>query len=282
MRIAHILMVHKNPRQVLRLVERLNHPFFDIYIHVDNKVDILEYEFLLKIPRVKFIKSRITCNWGGWSFTNAIIQSLKEVVDYNQNYDFVNLISGQDYPIHSSEYIYEYFSKRLGKNFLHIEEKDSVWFSEALDRYEKFHFTDAKFKGKYFLQNILNLVSKKRKFPDGMEFHGGSKSSWWTISYDCAVYLTSKLHNNKELKKFFKYSWGSDEFVIASIIMNSEHGKNTTNDNLRYIEWPEDSAHPRILSIGDLNAITNSEMIFARKFDIAVDAEILDKLDKMP
>lgn len=280
MRIAHILMVHKNPKQVLRLVERLKHPAFDIYIHVDKKVDISEYQFLEKIPRVKFIKLRITCNWGGWSFTQAILQSLKEVVSYNQNYDFVNLLSGQDYPVYSSSVIYEYFLPRIGTNFLHLEEKDSIWFAEALSRFEKFHLTDAKFKGKYFIQKIINQFTKRRKFPNDMQFYGGSKSSWWTISYECAIYLLNQLDNNEKLKKFFKYSWGTDEFVIASIIMNSEYSSNTRNDNLRYIEWPEGSAHPKYLGINDLGAIINSKMIFARKFDITLDSVILDELDK--
>ena len=280
MRVAHIIMVHKNPTQLLRLVNRLKHPGFDIYIHLDKKVDASEFGFLENLPQIYFIKKRINCNWAGWSFTRAIVQSLKEVLTTQQQYDFINLISGQDYPIYSANETYNYFIDKIGQNFIHVEKKESVWYKEALNRFEKFHFTDFGLKGRYFLQNVVNLLARKRKLPDDMEFYGGSKSSWWTITHDSAAYLVSKLYMNSKLHNFFKYTWGSDEFVIATVIMNSEHSKCTNQDNLRYIDWSEGNANPKCLGLADLSKIVNSNMIFARKFDNDFDSAVLDELDK--
>ncbi|KQS32315.1 hypothetical protein ASG14_17400 [Pedobacter sp. Leaf194] len=273
-------MVHKNPTQLLRLVNRLKHTGFDIYIHLDKKVDASEFRFLQGLPQIYFIKQRISCTWAGWSFTRAIVQSLKEVIATKNQYDFVNLLSGQDYPIYSANETYKFFADKVGQNFMHIEKKESVWYKEALSRFEKFHFTDSGFKGKYLLQTVINSIVRKRQLPDGMHFYGGSKSSWWTITYDAAAYVVNKLDMNSKLHNFFKYTWGSDEFVIATIIMNSDHSKHTNSDNLRYIDWSEGNANPKFLSIKDLSEILNSNMIFARKFDVDSDSAVLDELDK--
>ncbi|RNL52576.1 beta-1,6-N-acetylglucosaminyltransferase [Pedobacter jejuensis] len=280
MRVAHIIMVHKNPTQLLRLVNRLKHPGFDIYIHLDEKVDAVEFKLLEHLPQTYFIKKRVNCNWAGWSFTRAIVQSLKEVIATKQHYDFINLISGQDYPIHSADETYNFFIDKIGQNFMHIEKKESVWYQEGRDRFEKFHFTDSGLKGKYLLQNVVNSIAQKRKLPDDMEFYGGSNSSWWTITHDSAAYVVSKLYRNSKFHDFFKYTWGSDEFVIATVIMNSEHSKHTNHDNLRYIDWSEGKPNPKYLGIADLSKIVDSKMIFARKFDIDLDSAILDELDK--
>jgi len=280
MRIAHIIMAHHYPEQLLRLIQRLGHPQSDFYVHLDKKTPIDEFEFIKEKAEVTFIKNRVKCNWGGNSFLKAIITSLNEVISLNKEYDFINLISAQDYPIASTAYIYDYLKDNLGKNYISFElSKESDWWQKAALRYEKYHFTDFNFKSKYFFEKLINQILPKRKFPGSLELYGSSKSSWWTISGECSKYVAQKLTNDKKLWNFLKYSWGSDEFVITSIIMNSDFKNKVVNDNLRYIDWSEGKARPKILGIADFDKIKNSGMIFARKFDSGVDHQVLEKID---
>lgn len=281
MRIAHIIMAHKNPDQLIKLIRRLHHSQFDFYVHIDNKVDIDDFNQVLNIDRVYFIKNRVKCNWGGNSLFQGIISSLKEVLSLNLAYDFVNLLSAQDYPLRSADAIYEYFNSKIGMNFISYEEsKDSEWWRGAILRYEKYHFTDFNFRWKYFAQKVVNRISPTRKFPMPVELYGGNKSTWWTISSACATYVIEELNSNLKLNSFLKYSWGTDEFVITTLIMNSSFKENTVNNNLRYIDWTEGNAHPKLLGSDDFELIKSSNMIFARKFDTDVDTEILSKIDQ--
>jgi hypothetical protein len=280
MRIAHIIMTHKNPNQLTRLIKRLHHPQFDFYIHVDNKIPIDDFKSVLDIEQVSFIKNRITCNWGGNSFLQAIVGSVKEVLSLNKEYDFINLLSAQDYPLTSAENIYQYFTDKIGMNFISYEDShDSVWLEQAIFRYEKYHFTDFSFKWKYLAQKVLNQITPSRKFPLPMKLYGGSKSSWWTISKESAIYLTEILTDNLKLNRFLKYSWGTDEFVLTTLLMNSPFKDRTVNNNLRYIDWSEGNAHPKLLLAEDFESIKSSNMIFARKFDQEIDPLVLDKID---
>lgn len=118
-----------------------------------------------------------------------------------------------------------------------------------------------------------------RKFPANLHLHGGNKSAWWTISGECANYMVREILENRRLLKFIKYCWGTDEFAIATLIMNSEFRKRTINNNYRYIDWSEGNSHPKSLTRADVPELAKSDMLFARKFDSEIDSEVLDWID---
>ncbi|MGY0037939.1 beta-1,6-N-acetylglucosaminyltransferase [Pedobacter sp. NJ-S-72] len=88
MRIAHIIIAHKNPAQLERLIRVMRHPDFDFYIYVDKKIDITAFEYLEQFGQVYFIINRIVCNWGGFSIVEATIKSIDHVQQTGISYDF--------------------------------------------------------------------------------------------------------------------------------------------------------------------------------------------------
>jgi hypothetical protein len=280
MRIAYLIIGHKNALQLSRLVDRLRHPNVDVYLHIDKKVDIGVFRNLENSQNVFFIKNRVNVNWGGNSTLTAIIKSMHEVFESGESYDFINLLSAQDYPLKTSNEIFEFFMANRGQNFISFEESsESKWWKQAAARYERYHLTDWSIPGKYLLQNLVNSLAPKRKFPADMKLYGSAKSTWWSISGDCARYVVKEAVGNKKLSSFLKYCWGTDEFVIATLIMNSTFKAQVVNNNLRYIDWSEGNANPKILTEKDSSNLQRSDMLFARKFDIDIDSEILDEID---
>jgi len=280
MRIAHILIAHKNPSQLERLIKKMQYPEFDFYIHIDKKVDIQNFLYLKDIARVFFIEKRIKCSWGGYSTLQAMLTSLEEVLDTNIQYGFYNLLSAQDYPIKANDIIHDFLQKNADKSFIYYElENESNWWGSAVQRFQKYHLTDFNFTGKFVVEKIINKLLPRRSFPLPLKLYGGSKASWWTINKENAIYLISFLRKERELGNFLKFCWGTDEFVIPTILMNSNLKDKIVNNNLRYIDFPEGSANPKILLSDDINELLRSDMLFARKFDIELDSEILDKID---
>lgn len=280
MKIAHLIMVHKNPSQVKRLIDTLAHEDFDFYIHLDKKADMDEYAHLAAIPRVKFIEKRHWVRWASYRFTEAILQGVREILATDEQYDFINLLSGQDYPIKPVESIYNFFARHIGCSFLSFEREGSSWWSHAITRVEQYHTTYFNFKGQYKLQAIANNVLPKRKFPLPYTLYGGPYGSWWTMSNDCANYLIEFIDKNSKLRRFTQFTWGSDEFLISTILMNSPYKDRIVNDNYRYIDWSQGGANPKSLTVADANKLAHSHKLFARKFDINQDAEILDLIDQ--
>lgn len=280
MKVAHLIMAHKEPLQLERLLNKLAFPKFDLYIHLDKKVDIQPFYYLKNLFNVFFIENRISCNWGGFSFVRAITESAREILSKEMNYEFINLLSAQDYPIKSNDYIYNFLNVNRGKNFISYEEIGrSQWWEHAITRYEHYHFTDIKVIGKYRFQGIINRFLPKRVFPLPLKMYGSPNASWWMLTPDSLKYIINVIDQNKKLVSFMKLTWGADEFLFPTLIMNSEMRSVTINDNYRYIQWSSGRANPDVLSIKELNTVVNSLCLFARKFDHAVDTDILDAID---
>jgi len=142
------------------------------------------------------------------------------------------------------------------------------------------------FKEKKAIQEATEIIfsriyTKKKKFIEGYEPFGGW--AWWTLTYDCSKYMLETFRKNPQLKKFFKFSWTPDEMIYQTIIINSPFRETVVNNDLREIVFPgegENGSHPIIYKANDFEFIKNSTKLFARKFDITVDKEIIDQIDK--
>jgi hypothetical protein len=279
MKMAHLIMAFKDPIQIERLVKRLSHEGFDFYIHVDQKIDIQPFLYLGDMARVNFCDRRFLIRWGAYSFNNAIIESCKDILLLDSSYDFINVMSGQEYPIKPAQYIYNFFNSHIGYSFLSYEEFGTEWWNIHKERVEKYSMNDFAFKGRYLVQSFLNFILPKRKFPFKYKLYGGNCCTWWTLSRESIEYVINFWNKNSSLRFFAKFTHVGDEFIIATIIMNSSFKDKVVNNNFRYIDWTEGGPHPKILTAADFNSLMKSNKFFARKFDVRQDTSILDKLD---
>lgn len=72
-----------------------------------------------------------------------------------------------------------------------------------------------------------------------------------------------------------------DEIFFQTIVLNSPLAHTVVNDDLRYLEWrdPALAGGPAVLGEHDFRKIMSSSKLFARKFDMTQDAEILELID---
>lgn len=281
MRIAHLILAHKNPPQLERLIRTLHHEDADVYIHLDGKVDDRTFVYLARQERVYLIKNRVRVFWGGYSIVKAIVNSMEEILQTGAPYDFINLMSAQDYPIKSADYIHTYLSERKNVCFISYSQPDeAIWWEKAVFRIRSYHFTDYRFRGSYRAESAVSRLLPKRQFPLPMPLYGSNHATWWTLTSDCARYVVKFIRTNKKLTRFARFTWGADEFLIPTIVMSSPFKDQVVNDNLRYIDWSEGGDSPKNLRMTDFDALLQSEKLIARKVDTAIDAELLDRLDK--
>lgn len=280
MRIACIIMAHKDPHQIERLIKKYHNFPFDFYIHLDKKISQKSFLFLASNPQVHFIKQRVWVRWASYSFLKAIIRSFKEVLNSGTYYDFISVMSGQDYPIKPVTMYFNLLEKNMGKNFISYEE-ESEWWSHAITRINKYHFTNFGFRGRYRIQFFLNALLPNRKFPLPYKLYGGPRAMCMTLSTQCITYLVNFIESDKKLRRFIRFTWGPDEFVLPTLIMNSVYKNSVINNNFYYIDWSRGGSNPKTLITEDYENLISSEKMMARKFDIHQDAVILDMLDKI-
>ncbi|CAN5266835.1 beta-1,6-N-acetylglucosaminyltransferase [soil metagenome] len=297
LKIVYIVLAHKDPDHFNRLIRKIYSNFSSFYIHIDKKADPNPFkEAILDLSsnKIRFIK-QFDATWGEIGIIKAEILALQEIIKSGDDFDFVILISGQDYPIKSNEFIYNFFLNNKGRNFLEIlpmpfqDRADS-----GMHRLERYYF---KFLGRKYIyppfkmprslkQKILNFLFgvyfSKRKLPKNLQAYGGEH--WWCFSKEAVFYIMKYLKEHPEYLEFHRYSLCADEMFFHTIIGNASEKEikdNIVNDDLRYIDWSEGKDSPKILELSDLDLIRKSSKLFARKFDSNVDSEVLNEIDKI-
>jgi hypothetical protein len=275
MRIAHLILTHKNPAQLERLLKALDHPSFDFYIHIDKKADAQPFAYLYNEKNIFPVLKRTKIYWAAYGTIQATINGFEEILP--KGYDYINVISGQDFPIKSADYIYNYIKERKGREFITCESIEAGW-SEAAPRVNKYHLINWRIPGKHRLEKLVNLVLPKRKFPMDHKIVG--RANWFTLTPEAINYSLDFIKRHPELVRYYKYCWGADEFIFSTILYNS-HFKDRIEDNFVYVDWSgPKTGHPRILTATDFDKLKALPKLFARKFDMEKDATIFSLLEE--
>jgi Core-2/I-Branching enzyme len=278
MRIANIIVAHKNPNQLLRLINQYPASHFHNYVHVDAKLNIADYAAIANHPNVTMLP-RISVVWAGFTFVKVVIDALKQVTNGKDQYQYFSVMSGMDFPVRPANEFVAFLEDAYTqgpKEFFEICDL-SEW--PAKHRYERYHLSDWTMKGRYFTERIINWFVPKRKFWGGrMEPYG--YSAWFTASDKFISYALKFFEENPGYLSFLKTTWNPDEFTFCTLIMNSPFRDKLGPGNLRLIDWSEGKAHPKLFKTGDLVQLLNSGKFIARKFDEGVDREIINQLEE--
>jgi hypothetical protein len=279
MRIAHLIITHKSPAQLERLLNALSHPQFECFIQLDKKANLEDFLYLKQNHKVSFVDQRVDVRWGTYSLIQAQLNGIRAVVETNR-FDYINVISGQDFPLQSPEAIYQFFCRNQGKEFIACTQykAEDEWWNEAIPRVWHYNFHNWRIPGKYRLQSLANAVLPKRKYPIANHTIVG-RSQWLSITTECARYMLQFLDSHPEVVRYFKYVWGADEFIFSTVVYNSPF-QSSIEDNLVYTDWSEKKASPKLFTIKDIDTLKHTDKLFARKFDMEVDSRVLDALEQ--
>lgn len=271
---ALLIINHVSPRQTQRLIDRLNNGYFHFYIQFNNKTEAKAYERLKDIRNVFFINKMVQVRPGGYSALKSIMAGLAQITKSEMKYNSISLINGCDYPTKRADEICDFLNINKGKQLIAYDE---AWSASIPQKINKYYLADYRFKGKRLAEQLFNKVYGKPEHPKMLKLVG--KSAFWTITSNCATYVLAYIER-LELDSFLKYTLGSDRFAFQSVIMNSPYREEVINNNYRYTDELEDGAAIKTLTVKDFNKIIFSDSIFAGKFDMDVDTEILDMIDR--
>lgn len=268
-----------------------------IYLHIDKQVELEPFQRALTNISIKtavhWVK-RVKTVWAEFSLVQATLNGLNEILQDHSERGYIILLSGQDYPIKPVSFIREFFEMNDGKNFIQCYEMPAYWEKErGLVRVEKKYFTfrgqrrtfppdspPKSVQGRIFLELQRMYFWRKVSLPRGLKLHRGTQ--WWCLTREAARYMVEYIRQNPGIRQYFQYAWAPDEIIFQTILGSAENRKKTiVHDNdLRYVEWDRPTPpYPAILKTSDLPALETSDKLFARKFDIDVDSEILDLID---
>jgi hypothetical protein len=308
MYLHYILLVHKNPNQLKRLVDRLDNAKVKFYIHIDANTDINPYKSkFLDYSNIHFITTRYPGIWGDIGIVKATLEGLR-IIAKTQEKGYTILLSGQDYPLKSFNSIQEFFHKE-NSCFIDVSKVSEIgWKLKGKDRLEFYkinlserrgHFVllpsifDKCFYQKktlYIIKGIIKAgkwrevihIFKKRKPHNHIIPYGGSQ--WWAAPNFVIEKMITFIDDNPSFVKFHTYSLLPDEMFFQSILMKIKENNQdiVIKSPVTYIDWKRKNVPlPVTFTSKDFDELTTvaQTKLFARKFDIDVDDKILELLD---
>ncbi len=291
-----IIIAHKNPTQVLRLINNLRGNNNKFYLHVDKSVKIEEFKTIIFGDDIFYIKKRYQCIWAHYNFVLATIAALKFVFDNSKSGKII-LLSGQCYPLKTQKIIENTLCRNDGLSYMNIGVPEWKDFKRRITEY-RIDFSNKRFdyiqlktfnlhSTKLFLKgkiNIFQLFRLMRRRRIDMDFRGGS--AWWILDYQAAIRIQEYYLNNRfKLNSFFRHSHCPDEFFFQTIVYKIWGDGYTEffKESLTFVDWSKKGVDlPVLFKEADIQQLINlpEKFLFARKFDIDIDSKVLDMIDE--
>ncbi len=285
MKIAYILLVHKNPEQVNMFLRQLiSDEEADVYMHIDkNSIEEMSGR-LIKDPRIFMTSENVSVSWGDISIVDATIILLREVIKSGKKYDYVCLRSGQDMMIRSG--YSKYLEQNMGKNFFEIYyeiNKQGAFFRMKLPKparqlHDNMHparILRALLTKLYKLG--INLFPVNENFDSQIKIFKGSE--WFAITSALAEHMVEYCDANRWYYDAFKDLYVVDNIFFITIAKNSPFSETIVNETHTYEYWGDtyqSRHHPVVFTYENVGEIEKSGRFFARKFDISVDREAIE------
>ena len=307
----YIILAHKNPRQIKRLICNLEGPGTYFYIHVDACKSIAPFKKEIRgLERINFIEDskRKRIIWGDIGMVHATLGAMQQILK-DKRKGYCVLLSGQDYPLQNSKAIHSFFEKNENMHFLSLFKiPHPNWEEGGLQRLKKYkinkssqrkHFLmlpsiyDSQFYSSESLGKLNFLrksgklrdslqIFKKRTFPRYLEPYGGGQ--WWAFPMKTVKKILKFNEAHPDYLKYHKYTLIPDEIFFHSILMHLEDEKiPNIAKSLTYVNWERSSGPlPVTFKSGDIEELKKASIdhLFARKFDIEKNEKILNEIDK--
>lgn len=292
---AYLIIAHNKIEQLAFLLELLDNPRNDIFIHIDKKSDMgssENLEFLKNSTQYSnvYFTPRINVYWGHYSQIESEVL-LFEYASKIDEYYYYHLISGVDLPLRSQSLIHKFFDENPNKIFISKQFSETN-FSELAYSVEKYNFFIKYFKhkNKYIRRlgklghklalNIQNILKIDRLHNKREEMGFSIYSNWKSVPHDVVL----KVVDNKPfIKKHFKYTFCCDE-VYFQMVLRKENLEHLIYDNtpfkdiptqfqgnLRYVNWWDGYPYEWTDSEKDINQLEYGIKLghfFSRKFDL--------------
>lgn len=292
MKHAYCIVAFNNWPLLEKLITLLDDARNDIYIHIDKNVKLVNLEHFKTFAKSSdvFFLERLDGSWGTPGLLDIQLEFYKTATK-KCPYQYYHLLSGVCLPLKTQNEIHAFFDQNQGKEFVHFVSRPPVE-EYIYKRYSLYHFFLRYVRGnKIFQKALLGVIGEKisvaiqqllridRQFDIKDILSYGS--NWSSVTHDLALYTVAHI---EEAKKRTRYTFAPDECVLQTLVYQSKYKdklycmdyNDDYTSNQRYIDWKR--GNPYVWTIKDYDELMNSGYLFARKFDLSVDREIIERI----
>ena len=304
---VYCILSHGKSDQTLRLIRtiRASSPESAILLHHDAKSPP-PAESLLEQSGARLVTPRVAATWGDFS----LVEAMRSCIHYalaHIDFDWFVMLSGQDYPLRPIAQSEDDLRQCQYDAFVRAS---PVTAGPYAFRYYMSYWKLPRFRYMHrvphpltrILEASRDFVNRKCKWVRiqpgqngapprvgigifGHPFSAGfvcyKGSQWMTLSRQAVDYICRFEVDQPNVMEHYRRTLIPDESYFQTILCNAGELR-ICDDHRRLILWDDVKlAHPITLSMKHFHTLVESGKDFGRKFDMVVDAEILDALDSV-
>jgi hypothetical protein len=296
-RIVYLVVSHRNPAQVLRLVAALKEgPAAEVVVRHDERRSQLDPAALERAGG-RSLRDGIDVEWGHHSHLRMLLGAIGRVRT-ELDPDWLVVISGQDYPLRPMAEIEARLAAAgedafLGNPWrLQTDSPPAAPADEFFRRYAYWHARVPAVTPRP--PRRLQPLAYLRELPSGgkpllgirrprLPFDPANpcwvSADWPLLGRRAIEVLVRAARHDGSLLRHYRHAFAGSESFLATVLMN-EPGLTVSGDDRRFVRFAPDAPNPDLLTSADLEQLLESGAHFARKFDAGTDAAVLDALDE--
>lgn len=292
MKIAYLILAHKNPNHLKKMIEALSCEDSSFFIHVDKKSNIDDFS-IIQGGNISFIDKRMPVYWAEYSMVEALLILIQKALDQEQVYDYCVRLSCSDYPLRSKKYIHDFFEKNRGTEFISMIKVPNDRAGVPLSRINTLRIPSTRPVYRFTVRVLAKLGFAQRDYRKhlvSLEPYAGCAA--WALTRDACQYILNFVKTNQTVCNYYAETFASDEGIFHTILGNSTF-RRRIRKGLMYTAWPDHGGHPAMINEKHVeyfearDEVTNDEdlwgpgeLLFARKFSDD-NPEIVQRIDDM-
>jgi len=300
-RFCYFIQNHRAAPQVARLVATLKRlsPGAQVLVGHDGRGAALTRAELPDLPGVDLFTVRGPVERGELSLLSPYFQAIERLADAAIDYDWLVYLSSQDYPTRPLAESESRLVASERDGFLlwwDAFAPETPWGRKRQGRrrygYRYYRppaaaaFVLRPLKLLNGIQSLIHVqptyglrvgVRRRTPFRDGFVCYAGTQ--WTTLRRPCVDFLAGAMQRERALIDYYARTICPDESLVQTLLVNSGSFR-LENDSLRFVDMAGTrDGSPRCLRPDDFERLVSGPYQFARKFDAATGATLLDRLD---
>ena len=301
-RVCYFVQSHRDPEQIVRLVRTLRRGSARgrILVGHDFAACQLDWAPLAALPDTHLLPP--SGPHVRASFARQV-QPYLEAIDWLERegveYDWLVNLTAQDYPVKPVAEIEAFLGAAAADGFIRwwdVESAESPWSRRQARHRYWYRYRRLPDRAEPALRALRGLTrvlpihfylpygawvgvrAARVPFRDGFRCYGGR--TWFSLRRRAVRYLRDFLAERPEVEAHYRGTVAAEESIVQTVLVNSGRF-DLVNDDLRYVDYTRAvRGSPRTLTIADLPLLASGPYHFARKFDLGVDREVLDRIDR--
>lgn len=195
MKVACIILAHKYPQQLKRLITAISHPSIHFWVHIDRKSNLSDFNEIFELQNVFRIQPTTRVDWGCYNTVECMLNCLKAASNASERYEYYQFLSGMDYPIQPIQSYLDYLSQNKGNQFIGNRPLEESL--QNINRFNDYHFNKLNHTARRLIEKLANTILRPRKFPQPFEIRKGPQ--WMALNHAAVTYLLQFSKSTKEL-----------------------------------------------------------------------------------